>query len=117
MTSRTPMLRVRRVHVVVLLLLLGVSWCASPMNRARAGTRQRARCDRPAAAGITTRHLTVDGVDREYRLSIPTSYGGSTRAPLLFDFHGLGSNMDQQAVYSGLEEGGGARGYVVITPQ
>jgi polyhydroxybutyrate depolymerase len=35
----------------------------------------------------------------------------------VFNFHGLGSSMDEQAAYSGLEEAAGARGYVVITPQ
>jgi polyhydroxybutyrate depolymerase len=35
---------------------------------------------------------------------------------LVFDFHGLGSNLQQQAIYSRLDQQAGARGYVVITP-
>jgi polyhydroxybutyrate depolymerase len=105
-----------RCAVVALMAVL-VSCCLLPVASAGAVERARSRCERPAAPGTTTEHLTVDGVDREYRLSIPASYDGSTRVPLVFNFHGLGSNMDEQEFYSGLEGAGRARGYVVVTPQ
>jgi polyhydroxybutyrate depolymerase len=73
-------------------------------------------CGRAVRPGVTTRTLTVDGVAREYLLEVPASARPRTAAPLLFDFHGLGSNMTQQAAYSELNEKGGRAGDVVITP-
>lgn len=65
---------------------------------------------------MTTRTITVDGVEREYLLVVPDGYRESKPAPLLFDFHGLTSSMQEQFGYTGLGVQGGERGYVVITP-
>jgi poly(3-hydroxybutyrate) depolymerase len=97
------------VLAVVLLVVL-------PATGAGAAKRASGGCGKPAAAGVTTRHVTVGGTGREYLLSIPDGYDASKPAPLLFDFHGLGSNMEEQALYTKLDTRGGARGYVVITP-
>lgn len=66
----------------------------------------------PIAAGLHT--IDVDGTEREYRIALPAP--GDAPAPVILDFHGSGSSMDQQVVYSDLDEPGTARGYVVITP-
>ncbi len=93
---------------VVLVMVTGTG-----AGAAKRGSRG---CGQPAASGVTTRHITVGGADREYLLAIPDDYDPSKPAPLLFNFHGLGSNMQEQSVYTQLERQGGARGYVVITP-
>src|SRR5262245_16302013 len=102
-------------RAALLLAVLAASCGVVPAGQAAAA--RPVRCNHPAEPGITTEHLVVGGTDREYRLSVPASYDGSKPAPLVFNFHGLGSTMDQQAVYSSLEDAAGARGYVVITPQ
>lgn len=85
---------------------------AKPKPDPSAGCGEAAR-----APGVTTETLTTaDGV-REYRLAIPEGYTGRKPRPLVLNFHGLGSNAEQQALYSELEEKGPARNYVVITPQ
>jgi polyhydroxybutyrate depolymerase len=66
--------------------------------------------------GTSTRLVTVRGTVREYLLSIPGDYDPEQPSPVLFDFHGLGSNMTEQATYTELDRQGGERGYVVITP-
>jgi polyhydroxybutyrate depolymerase len=101
----TPLLVVATVAVAVLV----------PATGAGAARRASSGCGRKAA-GVTTQHVTVGGTDREYLLSIPDDYDSSKPAPLLFDFHGLGSNMQEQSLYTNLDRKGGARGYVVITP-
>ena len=73
-------------------------------------------CHRAATPGLATRTLTVDGDERDYLLSIPASYDPAKRTPLIFDFHGLGSDKEEQALYSGLSRKAGAAGYIVITP-
>ena len=81
-------------------------------------------CTRPADPGPTTsatfgdvvQHLDVDGTTRAYRLAVPASYRPGRPTPLLFDFHGSGSDAVQQSAYSQLPERGGAAGYLVVTP-
>lgn len=55
--------------------------------------------DCPAMAltpGDSTRTVNVGGVTRTYILHVPDTYTGDARVPLLFDFHGLGGNGQQQ---------------------
>jgi polyhydroxybutyrate depolymerase len=98
-----------------LTVVVGASAVPSASASAPAASNTKG-CSRAVHPGVTTKTLTVDGVAREYLLEIPTSARARTPAPLLFDFHGLGSNMTQQAAYSELNEKGGRAGYVVITP-
>jgi polyhydroxybutyrate depolymerase len=83
---------------------------------ASASTAPTNGCGRPVKPGVTTKAITVDGVPREYLLEITASARARRPAPLIFNFHGLGSNMTQQAAYSELSDKGGRAGYVVITP-
>ena len=111
------MLHTMRTRTITPLLALAVALLvAVPVTGAGAAKRASSGCGRKAAVGTTTRHVTVGGTDREYLLSIPDDYDPSKPAPLLFDFHGLGSDMQEQSLYSRLDQRGGARGYVVITP-
>jgi len=107
-----------RLRLLPLVIAAAVVWAGASLVPASAGaaTKPASGCGKAAAPGLTTQHLRVDGSDREYLLSIPDSYAASKRAPLLFNFHGLGSNMQQQALYTGLNQKAGAEGYVVITP-
>jgi polyhydroxybutyrate depolymerase len=70
------------------------------------------------AAGYTTgttRHrLTVGGVGRDFLVHLPPRL--TTRAPLVVDFHGANSNMEQQSAYSGFDPLSDANGFVVATP-
>ena len=58
----------------------------------------------------------MSGTVRSFRLAIPTSYRPIQPTPLLFDFHGSGSNAVQQSAYSQLPAEGAAAGYLVVTP-
>ncbi len=112
-----------RMRTRLLALLLAAATAAVavpavvvPSVVAGAATRTGGGCGKGATSGVTTEQLTVDGTTRDYLLSIPDSYDPSTRAPLIFNFHGLGSNKEQQALYTGMNQKAGADGYVVITP-
>jgi polyhydroxybutyrate depolymerase len=102
--------------LILLALVVGVVWVPATTADAASSAKPSRGCGRAATPGSTTRHVTAGGTDREYLLSIPEGYDPSKPAPLIFDFHGLGSDMQQQALYSNLDVRGGARGYVVITP-
>ncbi len=69
-----------------------------------------------AAFGDVTRSIDVDGTFRTYRLAVPASYRPDRPTPLVLDFHGSGSDAEQQSAYSGLPAIGGAEGYLVATP-
>jgi polyhydroxybutyrate depolymerase len=73
-------------------------------------------CGHKARTGVSTKHVEVDGKEREYLLSVPKRYSPKKAAPLVFDFHGLGSNMQEQEAYSHLAERGAKDGFVVVTP-
>ncbi len=73
-------------------------------------------CRHRPPSGVTTRHLTSGGTRRDYLLEVPTAARKGARLPLILNFHGLGSNMQQQAAYTALNTKGGAAGYVVVTP-
>jgi polyhydroxybutyrate depolymerase len=74
-------------------------------------------CRLPATVGTTTKTITVKGVPRTYLLSVPPGYTGAAPVPVVFDFHGLGSNAVEQDLYSRMSVQAGARGWIVVTPQ
>jgi polyhydroxybutyrate depolymerase len=79
---------------------------------------QAASCSpaRPAQAGTTDRSMTHDDLERVYQLSVPSSYDGTTAAPLILNLHGFGQTGGLQNEATDMPERGGARGYVVVAP-
>jgi len=60
--------------------------------------------------------VTVAGApERRYTLYLPSAYDGSTRLPLVFNFHGYGSTADQQLLYSGLSSVAEREDFVLVT--
>jgi polyhydroxybutyrate depolymerase len=86
----------------------------SAAPRAGGSPPRSAGCGQPQVAGNSVHTVASAGAIRSYRLAVPS---GSGPFGLILNFHGLGSNDDQQAIYSQLEQAGPARGYVVATPQ
>lgn len=74
-------------------------------------------CDHPGVAGKTsTETLQSGGVERTFRLHIPTGYDGRTPLPLVVSLHGYTSNPTQQAFYTGFEQIGDREGFIVVHP-
>jgi polyhydroxybutyrate depolymerase len=57
-----------------------------------------------------------DGVSRQYKMHVPPTYDGSKHVPLVLNFHGYTSNMDQQVLFSGMNGTSDARGFIVVYP-
>ncbi|HEX6311747.1 MAG TPA: PHB depolymerase family esterase [Acidimicrobiia bacterium] len=74
-------------------------------------------CGAAPTPGVSIETIAFGGASREYHLAVPAGVGARETLGLVLNFHGFGSNADQQAVYSELEEKGPERGYVVVTPQ
>lgn len=63
-----------------------------------------AGCGMAATAGATPLVIDVNGTMREYTLIVPEGYNASTPYPLVFAWHGLGSNGDQARLYLQIEQ-------------
>jgi polyhydroxybutyrate depolymerase len=66
------------------------------------------------APGTTTHHLTVAGARRDFLVHMPPH--ATSGMALIVDFHGAGSNMVEQDVYSGFDPLADKEGFVVATP-
>jgi polyhydroxybutyrate depolymerase len=118
--------RTRSLLVSVLVAaLVGIAGCSGDDNSGAASSGAAGTRATPTTApactpatdyppGTTTHHLTVAGVDREFLVHLPPAPHGDM--PLVVDFHGAGSNMQEQAVYSGFDPLADSEGFVVATP-
>ncbi len=59
---------------------------------------------------------TADGTRRTFRIALPSDYDRSTPAPVVLDFHGLGSSGVQQALVSGVDFEADRAGYIAVIP-
>ncbi|MEO0603328.1 MAG: immunoglobulin-like domain-containing protein, partial [Myxococcota bacterium] len=69
------------------------------------------------APGDGPQTLTVDGVPREYLLTVPASYTDDEAVPLLFNFHQLQGTAQQQLDDSQFDDVAEREGFIVVTPQ
>ena len=61
--------------------------------------------------------LTVGGMNRSFLVDAPTSYNGTTRVPVVFDFHGLSGTGMQQMGLSRWNTLANTEGFIVVYPQ
>jgi polyhydroxybutyrate depolymerase len=98
------------VSLAAAVLAIGGGRFATP-NIASAAT-----CPAGASTGLSVQTMTSGGVQRSYRLYLPTSYDASTPLPLVLNFHGFSSNAWQQERYSGFIDIAEREGFVLVTP-
>jgi polyhydroxybutyrate depolymerase len=114
--------------VAALLAVLAFAACQSDGSKSSTGSSSTTTARSattssaapPCALGTgytvgTTKHtLPVAGVERELLVHVPPK--PAANMPLVVDFHGAGSNMAEQAVYSGFDAVADAHSFVVATP-
>jgi polyhydroxybutyrate depolymerase len=122
--------RVRSVLVVLLVVSaagLGLAACnrggrrdaAAPATTVATGPSTTAApcgAGRPHAAGQSQETLSFSGKDRTYLLYVPAGYSGAAPVPVVFDFHGYGSNAGQQLVYADFRPLADRDGFVIVAP-
>jgi polyhydroxybutyrate depolymerase len=64
-----------------------------------------------------TRTIDVDGSQRSYVVHVPPGYDGRRALPVVYLFHGLGSNAPQVLTYSGFPTVADERDFIVVAPQ
>jgi polyhydroxybutyrate depolymerase len=65
--------------------------------------------------GVNDTMLTAGGATHPVRVFVPSAYAGSP-LPVVIDWHGLGSNGPDQALYSGYEDVAESEGFIVAHP-
>jgi poly(3-hydroxybutyrate) depolymerase len=68
-------------------------------------------------AGSDLLTVDVDGVTREYLLTVPGAYSGDAAVPLMFNFHGLNGTAQNQLADSQLDRLAEQEGFILVTPQ
>jgi polyhydroxybutyrate depolymerase len=58
----------------------------------------------------------VEGADRTYVLYVPASYDGTRPVPVVLNFHGFGSNAEQQIAYGDFRPLADREGFLVVAP-
>ena len=69
-----------------------------------------------SSIGLQSGTITSGGLEYAFQFVVPSSYDGSSPAPMVLDFHGLGSNGAQQAIFSGVAALAETEGFVAVQP-
>jgi polyhydroxybutyrate depolymerase len=73
-------------------------------------------CGQVHAAGQSTQSFTFEDKSRTYELYVPHSYDGTRPVPVLFNFHGFGSNAAEQMVYGNFKPLAELDNFVIVAP-
>ncbi len=79
-------------------------------------TKAAPTCARPHATGQAAQSFTFEGVARTYQLYVPAAYTGTKDVPVVFDFHGFGSNAVEQMIYGDFKPEADRDGFLVVAP-
>lgn len=69
------------------------------------------------ATGTIQGEMSYEEVNREFILYVPSSYKSSSKQPLVFNFHGYGSNANEQMRYGDLRAQADANGFILVHPE
>ncbi|MBO3750222.1 hypothetical protein J5X84_29410 [Streptosporangiaceae bacterium NEAU-GS5] len=61
--------------------------------------------------------MTFHGVKLNYLLTVPAGFPNTIPAPVVLNYHGLGSNATQQDAYTRFPIAGANLGYIIATPE
>lgn len=76
-----------------------------------------ALCISLQAQQLINASITHDGIQRDYILYVPAAYDGSQAVPLVFNFHGLGSNATQQVLYGDFRPIADTANFLIVHPE
>jgi polyhydroxybutyrate depolymerase len=82
----------------------------------RTSTSAAPACARPHPPGQVGQVFTFQGEPRTYQLYVPRAYTGRTNVPVVFNFHGYGSNAVQQMVYGDFKPEADRDDFLIVAP-
>ncbi len=71
-------------------------------------------CGVPRVGSVMSTSLDAGGADHPVRILVPEAATDATTLPVVLNWHGLGSNGDQQAAFTLYEELAAAEGFIVV---
>jgi polyhydroxybutyrate depolymerase len=71
---------------------------------------------KPHTPGQFSQTFEFQGVARTYQIYVPRLYVATTRVPLVFDFHGFGSNAIEQMVYGNFKPLADRNDFLIVAP-
>lgn len=69
-----------------------------------------------ASAGRNEYRIESGGIERRYLMYLPDGYDDSSPLPVVFDFHGSGSDPDEEMQVSGLAHAAERDGFLLLMP-
>src|SRR5262249_39396418 len=119
-------MRSGRVAGVVVVLMLCAVACSSDARPSASGSSSPAAsssapaaavsCTRPHPPGQTSETFDFQGTPRTYQLYVPAAYDGSRPVPVVFEFHGYGSNAVEQVVYGDFRPLADRDDFIIVAP-
>ena len=73
--------------------------------------------DAPDTTGLFTRTLSHNGVARQYILYVPDSLDGTSRVPLMLNFHGFGGTADRHLRFADMRPLADSGTFILVYPQ
>ena len=113
---------IRRIAVIVAVVAILASCsdtkkpAATASSAALASSSAAPACDRPHAPGQSTQTLDFQGTPRTFELYVPSAYDGRRDVPVVFDFHGFGSNAKQQMAYGNFKPEADRDDFLIVAP-
>src|SRR5947207_7845896 len=121
------MRRLRWITTVALLAVILVA-CRAGAHRSKGassanGTEQTPKtaarpsgCGVQQASGTRLESMQSGGIERTYRLHIPTGYEPTRPTPLVLNYHGFASNAWDQEAYTRMTGQADKSGFVTVAP-
>lgn len=94
---------------------------AEPISPEVAAMTSGSGCGKALATDLvggktTTRTITSGGNSRSYLVHVPANYDAARPAPVVLNFHGFGSNPEQQNAVSAFLQMSNREGFILVTP-
>jgi polyhydroxybutyrate depolymerase len=102
--------------LVVIASMAAAAWSSSALAAAPTNATPTATCNRPHPSGQFSQTFTFQGATRTDQLYVPPAYTGTKRVPLVFDFHGYGSNAVEQMIYGNFKPQANANDFLIVAP-
>jgi len=119
-------MRVARTATVVAVFLVCCAACSNDSKPSGAGASSATAssstpaagvsCTHPHAPGQTTETFDFQGTPRTYQLYVPKTYDGSRSVPVVFEFHGYGSNAVRQVAYGDFRPLAERDDFIIVAP-
>jgi len=102
--------------IAQILIILTLFSCSSGSSEEEANivpSQPKAVDINPHEVGILERTIFHEGLLRNFILYVPESYDRNVATPMVFNFHGYGSNAEEQMYYSNIIEVADDEGFLV----